>query len=295
MANKQSTEELIVKYNGELNEIDADTFFNSIIPLTAAIQEIERVLAPNHKLNIKIRAPQRGSFEILLLFDQTLLDSLFENISLTKIGVLISILSGILAIRKHLKGEKPVKVEENNHNVSITNSAGQSISVDNRTFNITMNNIVVSDSMDKVFRALNNDKSIDSLGMLSKRKKKLLEIKREEFKDASKSIPLLEEKTKKYQREVELVVFKVVFEPDYKWEFYLNGRPINAKIEDEEYFKERINKGEGFSRGDRLKVDLEVTQIFDDSLNTYIDKTFVVKKVHSHSKGSRPEQLGLYE
>ena len=285
-------EELLIKYDGNLNEIDADTFFNSIIPFTAVLQDINNIVNPDYKLKITIKAPQRGSFELLMLFDQSLLQTLFFGVTLATIAEIVGIVNGILSIRKFLKGEKPSEVVLGDHNVTIKDNKGNTINVDSRTYNITINNDSVNDSLDRVFSALNKDKAIEEFKVMNKKKKSLLKADRKEFLDMAKSIPLPEDKEKKQMVSETLIVFKVVFEEKYKWEFYLKDHKINASIEDDSFFK-RIDKGEEFAKGDRLEVDMEITKVFDDTLKEYIPKSYTIKKVGAHTKPNSNEQINL--
>ncbi|MFA7676515.1 MAG: hypothetical protein WCY28_03875, partial [Candidatus Shapirobacteria bacterium] len=74
---------------------------------------------------------------------------------------------------------------------------------------------------------------------------------------------------------------------DRKWEFYHSGNRISANILDENFFN-KIDTGESFAKGDQLKADLQITQIFDESIGTYVNESYAVIKVDEHIK--RAEQ-----
>jgi hypothetical protein len=87
-----------------------------------------------------------------------------------------------------------------------------------------------------------------------------------------------------------LHIFKLVWDKDRKWEFLYRGIKISAPIADESFFK-LIDKGEHFAKGDSLEVDLHITQIFDNSVNTFINESYLIKKVRKHIR--RAEQGSL--
>jgi hypothetical protein len=285
-------EELFVKYDGNLNEIDADTFFYSIIPFTAAIQEIERNLNPDVKLKISIRAPERGSFVLQLLFEQSFLEGLFSDPSITTMETVIGIISGILNIRKFLHGDKPANVSQSGNQVIIVNGNGNTITVDSRTY-LNASNGSVSEPIDKMFGALNKDNSISKFEVKKNMTEEpLLKVERSEFSEVAKNFPILDNMIAKQTVNETLIIFKMVFEEKYKWEFYRNEQKINAYIEDESFYK-RINSHEEFGKGDRLDVEMEITKIYDDTLKTYIPRSYIIKKIRAHSKPGYPEQLNF--
>ena len=87
-----------------------------------------------------------------------------------------------------------------------------------------------------------------------------------------------------------LNIFKLVWDNKRKWEFYWRGDKISAKIIDETFFK-NIDKGEQFAKGDLLEVELQITQIFDKSVNTFINdnNSYQIAKVIHHIP--RPTQV----
>jgi hypothetical protein len=169
---------------------------------------------------------------------------------------------------------------------------GDSLTVDNRTYNITINSQTTTDAIEKTFKALNRDKAIDSLEIHDKKKNKLLSVSRSEFRSVAKEIPIAEDQVRREIVRETLVVFKVVFGENYKWEVMRGGQKISVAIEDQNLFR-RIDQGEQFGKGHRLDVDLEITKVLDQTLHEFIIKSYVIKKVHSHSRPDRTEQIPL--
>ena len=82
--------------------------------------------------------------------------------------------------------------------------------------------------------------------------------------------------------------FKVVFGEGYKWQFYHEGNKISVDIKDEDFLK-RVESGSiSFNSGDTIISDLQIKQIYDQRVDTFINKSFSIEKVKEHIK--RPEQ-----
>ena len=88
-----------------------------------------------------------------------------------------------------------------------------------------------------------------------------------------------------------LHILRLSFEENIKWEFIYKGHKIPAKVKDDEFYK-LINQGEQFAKGDALEVELQINQRFDESVNTFINVSYVVNRIIHHIK--RNEQQGLF-
>jgi hypothetical protein len=75
-----------------------------------------------------------------------------------------------------------------------------------------------------------------------------------------------------------------------KWEFYYRGNRIAAKIKDPD-FQKTVDKGESFAKGDTLEVELQVTQKWDESVNTFINKSYQVNKIIRHILRDRQQNF----
>lgn len=80
------------------------------------------------------------------------------------------------------------------------------------------------------------------------------------------------------------------FRENYKWEFFFQGVKIYALVKDDFFFK-KIEKGEiAFRSGDRLSVDLEIEQIFNEAANTFVNDSYNIIKVIDHKPRSSYSQ-----
>ena len=89
-----------------------------------------------------------------------------------------------------------------------------------------------------------------------------------------------------------MTIFKVVFEKGYKWQFYYQGNKISAVIKDESFFSQ-IDEGAKFSKGDKLIANIEIKQVFDKTIQAYVNKEYSVIKIKQRIP--RDEQLELFQ
>lgn len=73
--------------------------------------------------------------------------------------------------------------------------------------------------------------------------------------------------------------------------FNFKGNKISAKINDIEFYK-RVDKGESFAKGDVLEVELEVKQILKVHINTFINKSYKIRRIINHEK-EKDKQIDL--
>lgn len=291
-----------VKFDGQLHQVDANTLINSLINLSTIIQELNVVSDPNRKIEIKIKATEKGSFWIHLsliaekipdLFDQENIQTTAAIATISGISIIKSV-AYLFQLKKHLSGKKPKTIQESNKGgvIKIENERGDIIFMDSVIFNIYNTNQPVQDSISNTFDTLQNDSSISGFEIADAEKRPLFEINRTDFGEMSIKNEVVEENKKIFTEIANLHIFKIVFEDKYKWEFYYKGNKISAHIADINFFKS-IDEGERFSKGDTLKSELEITQIFDNTVNTYINHSYKIKNVLEHIPRGKQQKLNF--
>jgi len=284
-----------VQFGSDLNEIDADTFVSSIMGISAAIHEINKEIQPDKKINIRIKSLPPGSFIVHLSIFQGYIDSLMQCVSdnhIPTVAQVIAIFAGILTIKKHLKGEKPKEVKEDTDVVNIENNEGSNIIIDKRTYNIYQHNPNIDSALTKTFDIIAKDEYVSDLNILDDNDHNMFSVGMADFE--SMALPYDIPSDEKHVRieEAKLIIFKVVFQENFKWEFYHNGNRISAKLKDPSFYSV-IDRGESFSKGDILHVELQTNQVFDKSVNTYVNKSYQINKVLKHIPRAKQENLWL--
>lgn len=284
-----------IKLYGDLDGVDANTLIGVLGNISLAIHQINDDIQSNKSLKINIKHLKPGCYDIFLSIKETLLDAIFQHIvthPTTAAAEIVVILSALFGLRQFLQGKKPQKVEKEKDHMVVVRGDGNKLNVENKTYNIYIENQVVDTAIGKAFDTLNEDAAIDGIDLYGSEEKKLCHIPREDFERMALPAASVEKETRIKPEEAILTVFKVVFEKGYKWQFYYQGNKISASIKDESFYA-MIDQGKKFSKGDKLIVDLEIEQVFDKTLQTYINEEYTISKIKQHI--ARGEQYKLFE
>jgi hypothetical protein len=286
-----------LKFDGQLHQIDANILISSLIHTTSIIQEVNRYLDSGKKIEIKVKALEKGSFLIHIELLETALDSLKSLFTKENIGLaaeIVTILVGLIGVKKILKGKKPKSIEVGKEKTKITNQNGDILIVENITFNIYENSPIVKDALSQNFDSLNNDPSITGFEITDKDEKPIIKIDRNEFSDLSLKSEEISFDERIIKEAATLNIVRLSFEESLKWEFYYKGNKISAKINDPNFY-ELINKGESFAKGDTLEVELQINQKWEESVNTYINKSYQVNKIIRHILRNEQQKFNFEE
>lgn len=284
-----------IKFDGRKHQIDANILINNLIHTTTIIQEINRNLDSGKKIEINVKALEKGSFLIHIGLDETLIESLKNLLTKENVEVaakIITAFTSIIKLKKFLKGKDPEKIENDGSRVKIQNDQGQVIYVENFVQNI-YHNTIINDALSKSFETLDNDESITGYEVTDSQENPLVRVEREEFETLAVSQDdMILEGEKLIKVNATINILRISFEEKLKSDFYYKGHKISSKINDPEFYK-RINKGEKFSKGDMLDVELEIKQIFDRSVNTFINKSYKISKIINHTPRDEQSSLDL--
>jgi hypothetical protein len=170
--------EFKLKFDGRLNEVNANTLGYSLVYVSTIIREIRFDLSSRIEIRVKSTAP--GSFIVGLTLE-ALNDPLFQA-HLASAGTLaltvIDTLTKLFNLRKALKGEPPKNVTPvEGGNVGVTARDNAKVVIDNRTFKLYFTTPEVNEALSKTFQTLDSDKSIE--GFESATPKKTLYFKQQ--------------------------------------------------------------------------------------------------------------------
>lgn len=276
--------EFKIKFDGEKHQIDANLLVNNLIHTTTIIQELNRNLDSGKKIEIKIKALEKGSFLVHIDLIETVLDGLKNLLTRENVetaGAVIGAFVGLIELKKFLKGKEPKSKENSGNKVKIENEKGEILYVDNFVQNIYQNNTVIKDALSQSFETLENDNSITGYELTDKSKKTLVRVEKNEFEYMSLKSDEILDGEKITTVAATLNIIRISFEDKLKSDFYFKGNKISVKINDPEFY-ERIDKGESFAKGDILEVELEIKQVFESSVNTFVNKSYKVNRIIRH-------------
>ena len=290
-------EDIKIKFDGQTHQIEANTLINSLLHFTTVVQEINKDLKTNKNVEIKINALPEGSFLVHFTLEATSVlqeaIDMFAGHKATALASLITITGGVYTIAKFLKGKKPQSIETKGDNTTIINGDGDSLVIGNLSINIYNNNSKIQEAIAQEFAALDNDANVEGFQLFDQRDSVVVQIARDEFSAISGNEGYIETKDSNVIiKNAMLNIVRLSFDKNQKWEFYYEGNKISAKISEDNDFLNRIDKGEQFAKGDSLNVELEIRQEFDETVNTFINKSYKINKIIRHIP--RPKQSRLF-
>lgn len=284
-----------IKFDGQQHQVDANVLVSSLIHTTTIVQEVNKYLNSGKKIEIKVKALEKGSFLCHIELVETTLDTLKNLLTKDNIEVgaaIIGTVVGLIELKKFLKGKKAKEVQQQGDSTKIVNKDGNIIVIENATFNIYEHSPVVKDALAQNFDVLNNDPAITGFEITDKNEKALVRVDKTEFIDLSQKSEEIEEGDRKIIEAATVNVVRVSFEENLKWDFYYRGIKISAKIADLS-FHELIDKGEAFAKGDVLEVELQINQKFDASVNTFVTKSYQINKIVRHLSRNEQQKINF--
>ncbi|MBI5358334.1 hypothetical protein HZB69_01750 [Candidatus Amesbacteria bacterium] len=293
-------DDFTVKFDGQLHQVDVNTLIESLLSTSSVIQEINKELNPNNKIEIKIVALTPGSFEVKYMIDGALavlplIPQLLNRDNLEYAKLVIDVLIQLFNLKKILGDHEPTNVIEIENNQTKVEGVNGNVIVYNFTYhNIYSKNQTIHDSLSKGFEALQDDPNITGL-QIQRNNGVIFEASKTEFDLlATKRIIKNEQTREKIDEIANLNIFKLVFDSRFKWEFYYLGNKISAYITDKEFFEE-IDRDERFGKGDILIVKLKIYQIFDPTVATYVNESYEILEVKQHIPKSEVRQERFVE
>jgi hypothetical protein len=286
-----------IKFDGQSHQVDAQVLISSLIHTTTVIQELNRYLDSGKKIEIKVKALEKGSFLIHLELLETTFESLKTIFTKENIIVASSLITGLVALiqlKKHLKGKPPKEVKSENSITIIINGEDDQISIDSNIYQIYENNTVVNDALSQNFDTIDQDPAISAFEITDEKELPYVRVERSDFKDLSQKTEIIDENKKIIIENTRLNIVRLSFEEGLKWDFYYRGNKISAKIADPN-FQKLIDNGESFAKGDVLEVELQINQIFESSVNTYVNKSYHVNRIIQHYNRDEQQQIKFEE
>lgn len=252
------SDSVVLHYGGELQQINANTFANSILILSKVIQEINNDVNHSHVLTINIEALGGGSFRAKIKKQIKSIKGLFEDY-LPKESI-IPIFISILAIVYTNNGGQTNNITISNSDVTF-NCSGNKVIIPKEIYDESMKiyqkSYSIQQSLNQNFILLEEDPSITSFGIapnLEDKESFYFHVDSTEFQSMiieetpNESLKIIEENT-------DVTILKAVLQRNKrKWEFAWRGIKISAPIYDPEFFEKMEKREISFSQGDVFRA-----------------------------------------
>ncbi|HRZ15797.1 MAG TPA: hypothetical protein P5110_09845 [Candidatus Omnitrophota bacterium] len=293
-----SQPEFKICFGGKPNRIDAATLAQNLDSIGNMVAELNRIWGDGEKPNLYVKGTVPGSFIVDLYLGPELSRNiealaLFAPASISLAFEIIGAIADFLSIRKHLKKGKPTKVTDQDGSVIISNCNNVNITVNKKNYLIYSENIVINRMLDKQFNSLNHDPAVSSFEMRDFKDDVIFETDKHDFPEMSSGAIIAGEAVRRVVKRTIINIIKVSFETNLKWNVVFGGLKIGAYLRDDEFWDKVNSHDESFSKGDSLDVDIQIDQVWDQGLNTYLSKTYNIIKVYSHTKAGKQQAFPL--
>lgn len=282
-----------IKFGTSSNDIDIETLISSLLNTSNIIQEVNRELGTEKKIEVKIKALEKGSFEIHIELVESVLSSLFSDAKISYASNIIGIVGGLFGFAKFLGGRRPSKLEQKGDSITVTNENGDVTIFKDTIVNIFNENEKVRSNIGKQFSRMYKNDEIQDFEIISYQNEILTHIDRQEFEQLSK---VISHEVEEYEVEVleneKLQILRPSFATHLKWDLVYKGTIISAKMMDEELLRS-VDDGDHFSKGDLMVVDLEITKIYDPQFDAYMltKDSYKILVFKEHIKSNRTGKL----
>ncbi len=279
-------------FNQDNHDVDVEILIACLMRTSNIIQEVNRELNTDKKIEVKIKALEKGSFEIHIELVEKLIESLFSSDAVSYGANIIAVVGGLYGLVQFLKGQRPKAIDQDNKRTEITNFKGDKQVFENITFNIYNENKEVRDNIVKQFSSINKNVEIKGISFVSSMGQ--IDIDKEDFEHLSTSIEVVEEHEPiiEIKENQNILIIRPSFVKDLKWDFIYKEQKLSAKMKDESLI-DIINEGEKFAKGDYLLVDLEITKFYDKEMKTYLitPSSYKIIKYKKHIKIDEQKKL----
>ena len=161
-----------VKYEGDINGIDANTLLPSLLGFVAAVQQVNDHLKTGAKLKVYVQATDTGSFlvdfNIILDLTQKLINFLEPNTPLDKV---LYAVTALIMLKIFLGRQEPKEIQEEDKEVKIINVYGDHVTIAKEVYNIATRSEVVDRALSQMFESPCEDESVCTVSDKSREKR----------------------------------------------------------------------------------------------------------------------------
>lgn len=290
-------DEFVIHYGGELAQVNAYTFGNSLLAMSSILDEINSNLNPGYKIEITVLTLRPGSFRPVLKVIPKSLKNLF---SLNEVkSFTVSVLASLFVNHVYSGPETTITYKED---TVIIVSGDHKVILPIAVYEASeelKDNQKIQGKIKETFETLEQDPVITDFGIARDPDAEdfIVKAKREEFPRLSQVIEILEgDSNRRVKREkAELIIIKPVLEnSSNKWRFVWREMKISATMSDEKFMARVVTGQVSFTYGDRLSVLLLIHQEKDHNLQEFLNVGYEVEEVFLHTPSNRESPPPLF-
>src|ERR1035437_2133898 len=282
---RQVGDELVLYFGCQGNRINAYTLASALVSFADAAKAANNQINPGYDIEIVVEALGNGSFKARIRAIYRSTRNLFSADSAKTIVLAIV---ATMIYDHTIAPNHDVKVEINDDSVIITQGEKEII-VPRNIYEATKDlkrDPEVKRSVSSFFRSIDQDDSIESIGITTKMDgpPPELQVQRDNIHDAAIASNQPEPNQRVIPEQAEIQILRAILERGKRrWEFSWRGIRISAPVTDarfyEEFFAHRIK----IAPGDILQVTLLIRQNRDPDTGVYTNVDYEVSEVFKHT------------
>lgn len=285
-------ESLTIAFEGENYQIDANTLINTLIHYKALIGQINEMAGEGQrKIDLKVNAPERGSFILDITIHTGIIENIFSSAAVNYTAGIVTIIGGVFSLYKHFQG-KPAK-EDDDEVKKIIN--GNSITVGKQSVVTIYNDRIIRSAISKSIETAENDDAVNGIS-ISGRKNLIASIQRDEFAtlvyDDFDREGIQEDIKHVIIENATLGIVTLSFDRKKNWEFIYDGFKISMPVRDS-VLSALVDNGMRFAKGDSIVVKLEIVKKYNPVYNAYQNKKFRIVEFLKHIPGSEQASINF--
>lgn len=281
-------QEVTVKFGGDIEEVDIDTFAHVLLDYSTVISEAGAMADPSLRINTNIRATRQGCLEAVLSVANGVIGSLLADPAAASTFLLntISIAKDSYKLIQFLAGHGGCLKEVQ----TIGDGCVKVIASDNATININIDSVNLYKDSPRTHRAITNTFStlaevgdIEELQISSPTSDiETLSVPKDLFANIA-NVPMYESVDVKHETiDAILTVIKPALTTGHrKWEFIWLGNKMSAYITDCEFLQGLSKQKYNFTLGTTMNVSLDLIQKYDPKKKAFLNIDYNVVKVNA--------------
>lgn len=282
---KKNSASLIVKLEGD-STIEVSTLISILASYVDIAKRANEIVGQgDYKAEVKVKALQKGSFEISLEMITSWLGRLLSRENVSYVSDLVSIIIAVPTIFFFFKGRKASKEEIEEGGIL------KELTAEMRDNAIKLYlDEQIRRSFRKAIREASKDYSVQGITHLTDGKQsptleadEFAEILNQDDEERPEVITITDEGAV-------LTIISLSFNKGDKWSFIYNGYKISSYLSDDG-LQEAIDRRVAFAKGDALVAHLEITQQWDKNYKVYVNRSYKVAKVLKHVQQPDPQVL----
>ncbi len=286
-----------LKYDSENGFVEANTLVKSIASLVKVFQElnaeINKEYSMNQKLGINLKPVSENGFGLMLDIstrNSSVITQLYDE-PVEYADSIADTFIKLVEVRKFLDGEKPASVGNVEKGYELTNQKGEAFIINPTVYRIFSENNDILMALKSNFESLNSDPYLKSFNISGNRGSKI-NITEKDFEIYFKKVKKIDKTHQIINLSQAKVFLRVIFERNIKLQFYYDGNRLNNVKFNDDSFQSDVENGKMIANGDQLIVEMDIYQEWDDTLKTFLNKSYEIHSVREHVH--RNQELRLF-